>query len=250
MDVDEEILQVAEARLSGEGFPKCRLFHRSYTECREALAEVGIEKVDGVLLDLGVSSLQLEEAGRGFSFSSEGPLDMRMDRSGAGRKAAEIVRRSPERELERIFREYGEERFARRIARRIVREREKRRIETTGELAAIVARCYPRPKGRGRRIHPATRVFQALRIEVNGELENLKEVLGIAPEILRRGGRIAAISFHSLEDRMVKEDFRDRAAAGLYRIKTKKPVRASAEEVEANPRSRSAKMRAAQRSVL
>ena len=246
MDLDEDILKHAERRLSGEGLAESRLFHRSYVECAEVLAEAGVEAVDGILLDLGVSSLQLGEAARGFSFSREGPLDMRMDPSGGGPTAADIVNRAGEEELAQIFFEYGQERLSRRIARRIVYERERGRIETTTELATVAKRAYG---PRRRRIHPATRIFQALRIEVNGELENLKEVLEMAPEILAPGGRIAVISFHSLEDRIVKEDFRGRAADGVYKLLVKKPLRASQGEVEQNPRSRSAKLRAAQRSV-
>jgi len=245
MDIDPEILRVARARLEDAGFENFRLYHGNFIHCRDALEDAGVEKVDGILLDLGVSSLQLGEPARGFSFSRDGPLDMRMD-PGGGLTAADIVNRAGERELARIFREYGEERLARRIARMIVRERSKERIETTARLARIAERAYGRAR---RRIHPATRIFQALRIAVNRELDNLREFLNMAPELLEQGARIAVISFHSLEDRIVKEDFRSRAREGVYDILTKKPLRPSPQEVEDNPRARSAKLRAAQRSV-
>ena len=176
-----------------------------------------------------------------------GPLDMRMDRRGHSVGAAEIVNRAPVSELARIFFEYGEERRSRRIAKKIGEERQKKRIETTTELVEIVERCLG--KGRPGRIHPATRVFQALRIEVNQEIENLREMLVVAPDILKDKGRIAIISFHSLEDRVVKEDFRSRARDGVYELLMKKPLTPSAVEVTENRRSRSAKLRAAQRSV-
>ena len=247
MDLDREIVRVARKRLEADGLDNFRLYFGNFVDCREALEDAGVERADGVLLDLGVSSLQLDKPERGFSFSGEGPLDMRMDRVGGGQTAADIVNRAPERELERILREYGEERLARRIARMIVAERQAGRIETTGRLAEIAKRAYG---GTGRRrIHPATRIFQALRIAVNRELENLREFLKLAPEILNERGRIAVISFHSLEDRIVKEDFRDRARQGTYRLITRKPLRPSPAEVEDNPRARSARLRAAQRSV-
>ncbi|MCD6404543.1 MAG: 16S rRNA (cytosine(1402)-N(4))-methyltransferase RsmH [Planctomycetes bacterium] len=248
MDLDEDVIEFARERLAEEGLARSVLFQGNYTGCREALGDAEVDQVDGILLDLGVSSLQLGDAERGFSFSRDGPLDMRMDRDGLVTAAAEIVNRAPERELSRIIWEYGQERFSLRIARAIVRERQKAPIETTTRLASIVARACPR---RGRwRIHPATRTFQALRIEVNHELDNLKSIIGIAPGLLGAGGRIAVISFHSLEDRIVKEGFRNGAREGVYRLITKKPLRPSPEEVEVNPRARSARLRSAQRSVL
>jgi 16S rRNA (cytosine1402-N4)-methyltransferase len=245
-DFDADILDEARRRAAEAGLANVRLFHGNYADAREFLAESGVERVDGILLDLGVSSLQLNQPERGFSFSQDGPLDMRMDPSSPVPTAEEVVNRASEQELARIIWEYGEERCSRRIARRIVEERRKRRITRTLELAEIVRRACG---GRGRqRIHPATRTFQALRIAVNDELENLKSTLAAAPDILEDGGRIAVISFHSLEDRIVKEDFRARAGEGIYEILTRKPLRPSEAEVVANPRSRSAKLRAAIRS--
>jgi 16S rRNA (cytosine1402-N4)-methyltransferase len=200
-----------------------------------------------MLADLGVCSLHLDDPARGFSFRADAPLDMRLDPSGGAVTAAEIVNEAEEEELEEIFREFGEERLSRRIARMIVRRRGKGPIETTCELAQIACGAYG-PKWR--RIHPATRIFQALRIAVNAELDNLRRMLRVAGGVLREGGRLAVISFHSLEDRIVKEDFRSRAAQGFYSVLTRKPVRPSPGEVGANPRARSAKLRAAQRSVL
>ena len=246
-DFDADILEEAQKRFAEAGVANARLFHGNYADAREFLAEAGVERVDGILLDIGVSSLQINEPERGFSFSEDGPLDMRMDPSSPVPTAEEIVNRANEQELARIIWEYGEERCSRRIARRIVEERRKRRITRTLELAEIVRRACG---GRGhQRIHPATRTFQALRIAVNDELENLRSLLATAPDILEDGGRIAVISFHSLEDRIVKEDFRARAQEGLYTVATKKPVRPSEAEVSANPRSRSAKLRAARRSA-
>lgn len=247
MDLDREIVALAKERLSAEGLDNFELYFGNFVHCRDALEDAGVEAVDGILLDLGVSSLQLGRPERGFSFSGEGPLDMRMDPAGGGETAADIVNRAPEAELARIFREYGEERFARRIARTIVAERQAGRIETTTRLADIARRAYG--GGGRRRIHPATRIFQALRIAVNGELENLRDFLDLAPTLLNERGRIAVLSFHSLEDRIVKEDFRSRAGQGAYRLITRKPLRPSPQEVEDNPRARSAKLRAAQRSV-
>lgn len=247
MDLDREIVGLAKERLSAEGLDNFELYFGNFVHCRDALAEAGVETVDGILLDLGVSSLQLDRPERGFSFRGEGPLDMRMDPAGEGETAADILNRAPEAELARIFREYGEERFARRIARMVVAERQAGRIETTTQLARIARRAYA--GGAWRRIHPATRIFQALRIAVNRELENLREFLDLAPTLLNERGRIGVISFHSLEDRIVKEDFRGRAGQGAYRLITRKPLRPSPQEVEDNPRARSARLRAAQRSV-
>ncbi len=247
VDFDARILEEARRRLEREGLANARLYQGSYVEVRAFLAQAGVDRVDGMLLDLGVSSLQFDEAGRGFSFMREGPLDMRMDPAGDAPTAAEIVNGEREEELARVFWEYGEERLSRRIARRIVEARRKRRIETTTELAEIVSRAYG--GRRGRRIHPATRVFQALRIAVNDELENLRTILDMAPEILADGGRIAVLSFHSLEDRIVKEDFRGKAALGLYTLLTKKPLRPDEAEERENPRARSAKLRGAKRSA-
>jgi 16S rRNA (cytosine1402-N4)-methyltransferase len=246
VDLDERILEVARERLSAQGLAKARLYQGTYAQCRRVLEEAGVERVDGILLDLGVSSLQIDDPERGFSFSEDGPLDMRMDATVPGETAADIVNEAREEELADIFYKYGEERLSRRIARSIVRERERRPITRTLELADIVRRAYG---GRRQRIHPATRVFQALRIAVNDELENLRRALEVAPDILADGGRIAVIAFHSLEDRIVKEDFRTRARQGLYSVLTKKPLSPTDEETARNPRSRSAKLRAAKRSA-
>jgi len=207
------------------------------------LKRTGIDKLDGILFDLGVNSSQLQDQHRGFSFRVDGPLDMRMD-SREDYRASDLVNRLGRKELEWVIREYGEERFAGRISRHIVEERSREPILNTGRLARIVAAAQP---GRGK-IHPATRTFQALRIYLNGELDALEKALPEAISMLKSGGRICVISFHSLEDRIVKYEFRrwDRQE-GLLRILTKKPVRPGLEEVRKNPRSRSAKLRAAER---
>lgn len=213
-----------------------------FSEIREILGEVGVDKVDGVLFDYGVSMLQLRDMGRGFSFLSEEPLDMRMDK-GSGMTAEDIVNTWPERELEKIISEYGEERAARRISRAIVNHRTRQRIRTCAELARIVAGAS---RGRGR-IHPATRTFQALRIAVNDELAEIKKGLGAAVDMLRQGGRLCAISYHSLEDRAVKQFLRNAAQEALLRIITPKPMRPSQPEMRSNPSARSAKLRGAER---
>ena len=194
-----------------------------------------------VLADLGVSSLQLGDAGRGFSFQAEGPLDMRMNPM-SGETAEQVVNHIDERELADVIYEFGEERRSRRIARAIVRSRP---IRTTKQLVEVVSAAARSMKHE--RIHPATRTFQALRIFVNRELDDLKALMEAAPRVLRPGGRLVVISFHSLEDRIVKDATRDGAKQGWYALLTKKPVTASEEEIERNPRSRSAKMRAVER---
>src|SRR5208283_448498 len=212
-----------------------------------SLAEVRGLRADGLLADLGVSSLQLADAARGFSFQAEGPLDMRMDPH-SERTAEQVVNHLDERELADVIYEFGEERRSRRIARAIVRSRP---IQTTAQLAEVIsaaARSMNRGKNEyDRRIHPATRTFQALRIFVNRELDDLRALLDAAPRILKPGGHVVVISFHSLEDRIVKDAFRDGASQGVYRLLTKKPVTASEEESDRNPRARSAKLRAAER---
>jgi 16S rRNA (cytosine1402-N4)-methyltransferase len=207
------------------------------------LRTLGIPAVDGVLLDLGASSFQLDDPDRGFSFLGDGPLDMRMDRS-SERTAQKVVNTYSRERLFHIFREYGEERHAARIARAIVQDRKRHPFTRTGELSDLIKRLTG---GRRFRIHPATRVFQALRIEVNGELEALEAFLGILPGILKEGGRAAIISFHSLEDRLVKRSFREGAKKGIYRLLGKKPVVAGAQELSENVRARSAKLRAVER---
>jgi 16S rRNA (cytosine1402-N4)-methyltransferase len=246
VDADSAILEYARRRLAGTPLERLVIEQGNFAGFGRVLERAGLDKVDGILADLGVSSLQIEEAGRGFSFSREGPLDMRMNRDGAGPTAADVVNREPADELARIFRQYGEERHARRIAEIIVAERAREPIATTTRLAAIAARVYGR---RRQRIDPATRIFQALRIEVNLELDSLQTMLSLAPTLLRKGGRLAVISFHSLEDRIVKDDFRTRADEGLYTLITRKPLRPTPQEVSENPRARSARLRGAQRSV-
>jgi 16S rRNA (cytosine1402-N4)-methyltransferase len=257
LDRDDEALSAAGERL--------RRFDRrwitrqaSFADAREILGEIGWQRVDGAILDLGVSSHQIDSSERGFSFRSDVALDMRMDRR-QSLDAREVVNSYPAEELARIFRDYGEEPRARRLAQAIVSERRSRPFENTGELARLIARI----KGRGRREHhPATQVFQALRIAVNGELGHLERFLEAGYEILEPAGRMAIISFHSLEDRMVKTAFRKWSRACLcpprvlrcqcgwsqkVKLLTKKPVVPSSGEIEMNPRARSAKLRAVER---
>ncbi len=203
--------------------------------------DAGFSDVAGIVFDLGFSSLQIDDSARGFSFQLDGPLDMRYDRS-SGPTAADLVARTPQKQLADIIFEYGDERRSRRIAREIVDRRSRSPITTTTDLAGIVARAHG---GRRARIHPATRTFQALRIYVNQELDNLQSGLAGALELLAGGGRIVVISFHSLEDRIVKNFFRDHARAGRLEILTPKPLRPGANESSSNPRSRSARLRAA-----
>jgi len=242
LDCDEEALAAARTRLGNLG-GQVELVHGNFRDIAEHAARAGFSGADGVLFDLGVSSFQVDTARRGFSFAVEGPLDMRMDASG-GTPAAELIRRISAPELERILREYGEERFARRIARAIVERR--RELRTTRDLAALIERVVP---WRERRIHPATRCYQALRIATNDELGALEGALATLPRWLGPQGRVAIISWHSLEDRIVKQAFRAYERAGVVSVVTRKPVRPSAEEVEANPRSRSARLRVAERSL-
>jgi 16S rRNA (cytosine1402-N4)-methyltransferase len=239
LDRDEEALERARARLNPFG-ARVRLEHADY---RELPARLGDERASGILLDLGVSSLQLDDAERGFSFQREGPLDMRMDRSERG-TAAELVNRMREGELADLIHEYGEEPFSRRIARAIARARESEAIETTTRLAEIVRRAAPRSRRPG--FHPATRTFQALRIRVNRELDGLGEAIEHAAACLRSGGRLVVIAFHSLEDRAVKQAFRSLAGRG-FSLLTRKPLRPGDAELRRNPRARSARLRALRR---
>jgi 16S rRNA (cytosine1402-N4)-methyltransferase len=239
LDRDREALERARARLNPFG-ARVRLEHADY---RELPARLGDERASGILLDLGVSSLQLDDAERGFSFQREGPLDMRMDRSERG-TAAELVNRMREGELADLIHEYGEEPFSRRIARAIARARQSEAIETTTRLAEIVRRAAPRSRRPG--LHPATRTFQALRIRVNRELDGLGEAIEQAAACLRSGGRLVVIAFHSLEDRAVKLAFRSLAGRG-FSLLTRKPLRPGAAELRRNPRARSARLRALQR---
>jgi len=253
IDIDPLAIEIAAERLR-DYTSRFTLVNANFANLMEIVERHDFHPVDGILFDLGVSSLQLEQGERGFSFQREGPLDMRFDLEGE-QTAADLVNCLPEEELAEILLRYGEERQARRIARAIVSHRP---LTTTRELAEVVRRAVPR---RGK-IHPATKTFQALRIAVNDELENLAKALPQAVEILAPGGRLVVISFHSLEDRIVKRFFRDEARGCIcppgipvcicghkptLEIVTKRPIRPSAEEVKANPRSRSARLRVASR---
>ena len=220
--------------------PQITLIHGSFAEVGERVAPASL---DGILADLGVSSLQLGDPARGFSFQAEGPLDMRMNPM-SGETAEQVVNHIDERELADVIYEFGEERRSRRIARAIVRSRP---IRTTKQLVEVVSAAARSMKWKHERIHPATRTFQALRIFVNRELDDLKALLEAAPRVLRPGGRLVVISFHSLEDRIVKDAMREGLKDKHFRLLTKKPVMASEDEIDRNPRSRSAKMRAAER---
>lgn len=246
LDRDSEAIEFCRRRLSRFG-DHIVLRQGNHRDLKQHLAEMGIATVGGVLFDFGVSSPQLDNTARGFSFQQDGPLDMRMDQS-IGRSAADVVNASSESALADIIYQFGEERYARRIARAIVQERQVYRIETTGALAAIIARSVP-PSYRHGRVHCATRTFQAIRIAVNQELESIEPALRDATEVLSEGGRMCAISFHSLEDRIVKHTFRSLTREPHARLSlcTKKPVVPSREECEVNPRSRSAKLRVAER---
>ncbi len=256
-DRDEVAMELAKARLAelaeelGAEMPKVEFVARPFSEIAEVVKP---GTLDGLLADFGVSSMQLDEAHRGFSFRSDGPLDMRMDRRG-GVTAEQVVNQADEEDLANLIYEFGEERRSRRIARAIVRARP---ITTTAELARVVSAVAPpikrseRGHGGGGQIHPATRTFQALRIRVNDELGEIQSLLrtvsGGAGSLLKPGARVVLISFHSLEDRLVKDSFREAARLGELEILTKKPVTATEEEAMRNPRARSAKLRAAERS--
>ncbi len=217
--------------------------HGSFADLPEVLAELGFAEVDGVLLDLGLSSDQLADPQRGFSFDADGPLDLRFDPT-AGEPAWRLLDRLRAEHLADLIYHYGEERYSRRIARAVVERRQQRRpVRTSADLAALVRRCIPR-RGRGERIDPATRTFQALRIAVNDELKALEVALRRVPACLREGGRLAVISFHSLEDRRVKTAFRDDPR---WHALTKRPIRPTEDETGRNPRARSAKLRVAER---
>ena len=245
-DKDPRALELARKRLAETAkempndFPGLTLLHASYAEVAERVAA---GTADGLLADIGVSSMQFEDAARGFSFQAEGPLDMRMDPHGEI-SADQVVNQFDEETLANLIYEFGEERRSRRIARAIVRARP---IRTTAHLAQVIS-AAARPMNQAeRRIHPATLTFQAIRIFVNRELEDLKALLEAAPRVLKPGGRLVVISFHSLEDRIVKDALRDGAREGTWDVLTKKPVTATEEEIDRNARSRSAKLRAAEK---
>ncbi len=240
LDKDPAALGIAQAKLTGEDFPKVTLLQCSFAGVGERF---GRNFADGLLADIGVSSLQLDDAARGFSFQADGPLDMRMDPH-SERTAEQVVNHLDERELADVIYEFGEERRSRRIARAIVRSRP---IRSTAHLADVISAAARPMNSEQRRIHPATRTFQALRIFVNRELDDLRALLGAAPRVLKAGGRVVIISFHSLEDRIVKDAFREGAKQGYFSLLTKKPVTATEEESDRNPRARSAKLRAAEK---
>ena len=245
-DKDPIALEMARQRLAApqerqQDWPEIVLHHASFAELAE---RVPAGSADGVLADFGVSSMQLDDAGRGFSFQAEGRLDMRMDPD-AELSADQVVNQFDESDLADLIYEFGEERRSRRIARAIVRARP---IRSTAHLAQVVsAAARPMNQPRGKGIHPATLTFQAIRIYVNHELEDIRTLLVAAPAVLKPGGRLVVISFHSLEDRMVKDAMRDGARDGLYALLTKKPMTADLDEVRENSRSRSAKLRAAEK---
>jgi 16S rRNA (cytosine1402-N4)-methyltransferase len=244
IDRDAEVLRIARQRLTVFG-SRVDIVHGHAAQLRSILETLEVPQVDGILLDLGVSSYQLETAERGFSFAREGPLDMRMDRR-VEPTAATFVNTLGEGELANLIRRYGEEHWARRIARAIVRARRRAPLRTTQDLAAIITQVIP-SGARPLRIHPATRTFQALRIAVNQELSALEGSLKVAIACLRSGGRLCVIAYHSLEDRIVKRFVN---AAPDLEILTKKPLRPSAAEAARNPRARSAKLRAAERNRI
>ncbi|HHY75214.1 MAG TPA: 16S rRNA (cytosine(1402)-N(4))-methyltransferase RsmH [Firmicutes bacterium] len=246
-DVDREALSVAEERLSREFKGRFLALKADYRRLPEVLAEIGIPMVDTVLYDLGVSSRQLDTPERGFSYWGDGPLDMRMD-LGRVLTARDIVMTYSEEELARILAEYGEEKFARRIAREIVKARRNREIGTAGALVDIIKRAIP-ARARTGGGHPARRTFQALRIEVNDEIRLLQRAILDGFYHLKPGGMIAVLSYHSLEDRVVKNTFRSLAGSGEANLVTRKPKTPGAEEVEENPRARSAKLRVAKREM-
>jgi 16S rRNA (cytosine1402-N4)-methyltransferase len=238
--LDQDAAMLEQARPQLAGLP-VELVQSNFDQLRPLLKRLKIDTVDGILADLGVCSDQLDDPRRGLSFQQEGPLDMRLDRD-VGEPAGNLLNRLNERDLADLIWRYGEERFSRRIARRIVESRQRAPLETTLQLAELVRRCVPRSRGHG--IDPATRVFQALRIAVNDELGALERLLAALPYCLKPGGRAVLISFHSLEDRLVKRAFRQRE---LWQELTRKPVQAGDDEARTNPRARSAKLRAALR---
>lgn len=247
--LDCDSAAIARARQNLESFGERFIpIRKNFRDLKEVLHSLSIPAVDGILADLGVSSEQLDDPERGISFRWEAPLDMRLDPEGP-LTAGELIRRLAAEEMEKILREFGEERLAGRIAKAIVRERRVRPLQTTGDLLRVIQGTIPRYRTR---IHPATRTFQALRLAVNEELTSLEIFLRECPDLLKPGGRLGVISFHSLEDRIVKEHFRKWGKRGkgetpLFRILTPKPVVPSPEEIRSNPRARSAKFRAVEK---
>jgi 16S rRNA (cytosine1402-N4)-methyltransferase len=259
LDVDDDALRESGERLRPFGSRKI-LVKGNFADIDTILASLNIREVDGILLDLGVSAHQLKTANRGFSFSLNAALDMRMDQSG-GLSALDVINTFPEKELESIIKDYGEEMMAARIVKRISMRRKTSPIETTAELADVIVKALPSPF-KARKIHPATRTFQAIRIYVNNELLNLHNAVNRGVDVLRKSGRFSIISFHSLEDRIVKDGFRswDKGCIcppslpvcachrkAKLKIMTRKPITPAASEIESNPQARSAKLRTAER---
>ena len=253
LGIDQDPQIIEKCKLKIKGFKeRVILVCDNFANLKEIVNKENFRPVSGILFDLGMSSWHLKESGRGFSFLRDEPLDMRYHYKNQklkvkGQKfltAKEIVNKWSEKEIAQVLRIYGEEKFAKKIAREIVKERKTKPIETTSQLVAIIQKAVPKNYERGR-IHPATRTFQALRITVNNELENLKKALPQALEVLEPGGRLVVISFHSLEDRIVKIFFKAKKKEGKVEILTKKPVRPSEKEIKFNPASRSAKLRSA-----
>ena len=240
IDRDEKAIEIARERL--KGYQKVHLMKNRFSNMKEVVNSLGYEKVNGIILDAGVSTLHLKDEGRGFSFMKDEPLDMRMDQD-SDLTAEKVVNSYKEKDLANIIYQYGEERFSRRIAKSIVNTRRTNRITSCKELAAIIEKAV----GRRGRIHPATRTFQALRIEVNGELDELSKAVDSGAELLEEQGRFCVLSYHSLEDRIVKNAFKKLAKEGLFRIITKKPMVPEREEQKFNPSSRSAKLRVAEK---
>ena len=246
LDLDKKAIRGAQFKLKDLSC-KVILLYANFSEICEQVRGQGIERVDFILADLGVSSVQLADAKIGLSFQTDMPLDMRIDKR-ITTTAADIVNKADQKSLADLIYRFGQDRGSRRIARFIVRERQSRPITTTGQLASIVCRALGQPgRRRKSRIHPATRTFQALRIAVNNELENLEKLLSSASGMLADKGRIAVISYHSLEDRLVKNNFKANEKDGIYKIITKKPIVPSREEIAGNQRARSAKLRIAER---
>lgn len=247
VDLSSEAIKEASNKL--KDFKKRIIFIKrdNFADIENIVKELNFKDAKGILFDLGLSNYLLEKSNRGFSFRKEEILDMRFSEEMRGRTARDILNSYDERELAKIFWELGEERFARRIAREIVKRRKTKKFETTGDLVSAILKAKPR---RRKGMHPARKVFQALRISVNNELSNLEKGILGAINILAPAGRIAVISFHSLEDRIVKNTFKDFAAKGVLKIITKKPITPSEEEVKENPKSRSGKLRVAEKVVV
>jgi len=246
LDVDEKSIRRAQSKLGGLSC-KVIILKANFSQIAEKIHEQGIRGADFILADLGVSSSQLADTQAGLSFQTNMPLDMRMDER-LETTAADIIKRSDEKELAELIYKFGEEKASRRIARTIAEYRRNRPITTTRQLAIIVCKALGQPEtGRISRIHPATKTFQALRMAVNRETENLQKLLESVPQLLNKNGRVAIISFHSLEDRAVKTNFKENEGKNIYKILTKKPITAEKEELALNPRARSAKLRIAEK---